>query len=106
MPARGRKACRPRSMHGMCLHASWKCPISNHSGGCARVGCIPGLKIDAIKRDEDDNRVLECAVAGRADLIVSGDRDLTELKSFRGIGIVRPADFDRIIQEKPVPPRE
>ncbi len=46
--------------------------------------------------DEDDNRILECAVAGRADLIVSGDQHLRRLHEFRGIGIVHPADFIRI----------
>jgi uncharacterized protein len=48
--------------------------------------------------DEADNRILECAVAGRADLIVSGDHHLSRLKSFRGIGIIRPVDFQRILR--------
>jgi len=39
-------------------------------------------------RDEPDNRILECAVAGRADLIVTGDRELLDLKQFDGIRIV------------------
>lgn len=47
--------------------------------------------------DEPDNRVLECAEAGRADLIVSGDRDLLRLKHHGGIPIVRPADFVRTV---------
>jgi len=41
---------------------------------------------------EADNRILECAVAGRADLIVSGDRDLQRLKAYQSIPIIRPAD--------------
>ena len=48
--------------------------------------------------DEADNRILECAITGRADLIVSGDRHLSRLKSFRGIGIIRPVDFHRILR--------
>jgi uncharacterized protein len=43
------------------------------------------------------DRILECAVAGNADLIVSGDRHLIEFKSFQGIGIVRPVDFLRTL---------
>lgn len=39
-------------------------------------------------RDDPDNRILECAVAGRADLIVTGDRELLDLKEFDGIRIV------------------
>lgn len=47
----------------------------------------------AVLRDEADNRVLECAEAGRVDLIVSGDRDLLGLRHHGAIPIVRPADF-------------
>ena len=39
-------------------------------------------------KDDPDNRILECAVAGRADLIVTGDRELLDLKQFEGIRIV------------------
>jgi uncharacterized protein len=46
-------------------------------------------------RDEADNRVLECAVDGQADWIITGDRDLLDLKSFEGIKIVTVADFLR-----------
>jgi uncharacterized protein len=43
--------------------------------------------------DEPDNRVLEAAAAGRADLIVAGDKAMQELGSFRGIPIVSAAQF-------------
>ncbi len=39
-------------------------------------------------RDDPDNRIVECAVAGHADLIVTGDRELLALKEFEGIRIV------------------
>lgn len=44
-------------------------------------------------RDEDDNRVLEAAVTGRADYIVTTDEDLLVLNPFQGIHIVRPHLF-------------
>ena len=44
-------------------------------------------------RDPKDNPVLEAAVAGRADVIVSGDEDLLVLPPFEGIPIVGPAKF-------------
>jgi uncharacterized protein len=53
----------------------------------------PRTTIQVIKADPDDDRILECAIAGAADLIVSGDHHLTRLKEFEGIGIVRPAYF-------------
>ena len=55
----------------------------------------PKIALRVIKADPDDDRILECALAGDADLIVSGDHHLTKLKDFEGIGIVRPVDFLR-----------
>ena len=47
----------------------------------------------SICQDEEDNRVLECAVEGRAEWIITGDRHLLNLKSFQGIPIVTVADL-------------
>lgn len=47
----------------------------------------PPARIDVLS-DEPDNRILECAVAGGVDIIVTGDRSVLELKEFRGIKIV------------------
>lgn len=44
-------------------------------------------------RDPTDDKFLELAVNGRADLVVSGDADLLALNPFRGIPIVQPAAF-------------
>lgn len=44
-----------------------------------------------VSRDADDDAVLACALAARADLIVSGDDDLLVLKSFNGIPILTAA---------------
>jgi putative PIN family toxin of toxin-antitoxin system len=46
-------------------------------------------------RDPDDDKFLELAAVGQADVIVSGDADLLALNPFRGIPIVVPATFDR-----------
>jgi predicted nucleic acid-binding protein len=43
--------------------------------------------------DKSDNRVLEAAVDGGADYIVSGDDDLLGLESFQGVPIVAPGEF-------------
>lgn len=48
-------------------------------------------------RDEADNRVLECALDGRADWIITGDTDLLELHPFEGIKITNVADFLRTV---------
>ena len=44
-------------------------------------------------RDPRDDKFLEVAVHGRADAIVTGDRDLLELNPFRGIAILTPAEY-------------
>jgi predicted nucleic acid-binding protein len=44
-------------------------------------------------RDEDDDVVLAMALAGKADVIVTGDEDLLVLKKFRGIEILSPRQF-------------
>lgn len=47
----------------------------------------PNLKL-AVVSDEPDNRILECAVAGHADVIVTGDRAMLELNVYEGIRIL------------------
>jgi len=47
----------------------------------------------SVCRDPADNRVLECALAGGADVIVTGDRDLLTLHPFRDIDILTPRAF-------------
>ena len=48
----------------------------------ARLGC----------RDPEDDKMLETALLGRADCLVSGDRDLLVMSPFHGIPILTPAD--------------
>lgn len=47
----------------------------------------------AVLRDEPDNRVLECAVAGHAELIVTGDQAMLELREYKGIRIIALKTF-------------
>jgi len=51
----------------------------------------------AVIVDDPDNRILECAVEGRADLIISGDHHLTDLTNYQGIKIVTPSTFLALI---------
>ncbi len=48
----------------------------------------PKKTFTVIKEDPDDDKFLECAVAGKADFIVSGDKHLLALKEFRGVKII------------------
>ena len=51
----------------------------------------PSTRVSAA-RDPDDNMVLEAAVAGNADIIVTGDTDLLTLGVFEGVVITSPRD--------------
>lgn len=51
-----------------------------------------------VSRDADYDAVLACALAARAELIVSGDDDLLVLKHFHEIPIVTPAQALRVIE--------
>jgi len=50
-------------------------------------------RVNAVREDPDDNRILECALAADADVIVSGDRHLLKLGAYEGITILTPRDF-------------
>ncbi len=54
-------------------------------------------KLNIIKDDPADNKFLEAAVYGRADLIISSDKHLLRLKKFKNILIVPPKEARRII---------
>ncbi len=58
----------------------------------------PANLIDAIKDDPADNRVLEAAVEGAVDYIVSGDRDLLGLGEYANIPIITPARFVAVLR--------
>lgn len=57
------------------------------------VEIIDVLQSIRASRDPKDDKFLEAAVNGRADVIVTGDKDLFDLNPFRGIAIVTPADY-------------
>ncbi|MEC4985148.1 MAG: putative toxin-antitoxin system toxin component, PIN family [Oscillatoria sp. PMC 1068.18] len=47
----------------------------------------------AVYRDENDNKFLELAISGNANVIVTGDLDLLVLSPFQGIEIITPDGF-------------
>lgn len=52
----------------------------------------PRQRLHVVK-DDPDNRILECAMAGHADVIVTGDRALLALHEYRGVRIVSLRDY-------------
>jgi putative PIN family toxin of toxin-antitoxin system len=55
---------------------------------------------ERICRDVDDDMVLATALAGKADVIVTGDDDLLVLKEFRGIKILSPRQFLQLLDRR------
>lgn len=53
----------------------------------------PQERFKIIRDDPDDDKFLDCAVAGNAEFIVSQNKHLLKLKEFRGISIVKPDEF-------------
>lgn len=53
----------------------------------------PESKLQIIKRDPSDNKILECALASYAHFIVSGDVDLLDLNHYENIEIFNPRNF-------------
>ena len=58
----------------------------------------PKNKIDIVKEDADDNKIIECAVESKSEYILSYDKHLLKLKEFQGIKIVRPEEIFRALE--------
>lgn len=56
-------------------------------------------QIARISIDPDDDHVLACALAAKADFIVSGDHDLLNLKAYQTIRVVSAADALQLIAQ-------
>ena len=54
---------------------------------------IPKQKLRVITDDPDDNKILECALASRADYIISGDKHLLKLGAYKTIPIITGRRF-------------
>lgn len=57
----------------------------------------PDFKLQVVVQDSDDNKILEAAVEGQVDYVVTGDTDLLTIKTYEGIQIVPPAQFLKVI---------
>ena len=53
----------------------------------------PKRRLRVVQRDPSDDKFLECAVAGKARVIISGDKDLLSLGRYRQVRIQTPARF-------------
>ena len=62
----------------------------------AEMQNLPG-EIPAISRDPDDDKFIACAIAGRADFLVSGDQDLLTLEQVGDVRIITARELLEIL---------
>jgi len=61
----------------------------------------PTERITIVTAKDDDNRILECAAAARAEFLITGDKEhLLPLGSYRGTRIVTPAQFLDLLEPR------
>jgi predicted nucleic acid-binding protein len=60
----------------------------------------PKTRLSIVKEDHDDNKIIECAVTGKADYIITKDKHLLKIKNYKGIKIITPREFLRIMALK------
>ncbi len=53
----------------------------------------PKIKLNVVKDDKNDNKIIEAATEANVQFIVSGDHHLLKIKQYKGIKIVSPAEF-------------
>ena len=57
------------------------------------IKIVPVVQTVKACRDPGDDKFLEAAINGRADVIITGDKDLLALHPFSGVEILSPADY-------------
>ncbi len=67
---------------------------------------IPIRKVKAVEADPDDNMIIECAIAGNTDYIITKDHHLLDLKEFEGIKILTPEEFLKRTNQRDMPTNE
>ena len=50
-------------------------------------------KIKIIENDPDDDKFIECAIALKADAVITGDKEILFIKEYMGIRILTPEKF-------------
>ena len=62
------------------------------------IEIVPIIQVVRACRDPRDDMYLEAAVNGRADVVVTGDKDLLVLHPFAGIAIVTPSNYLAMVE--------
>ncbi len=64
------------------------------------VMVYPEIKVTLVQADPWDNKIIECAIEGNTEWIVTGDKHLLELRSVESVTIGTPEEFWQVLQPK------
>lgn len=53
----------------------------------------PKMKLQIVKKDKNDNKILEAGIESGANFIITGDKHLLDIKKYKSIKIVSPSQF-------------
>lgn len=53
--------------------------------------------LNVVKDDPDDDKFLAAAFLGNADYVISGDKHLLNLKTYKNIKIIEPSEFVKLL---------
>jgi len=74
-------------------HSPKRLALEKEYIGKCTVRCVPKVRLDVVKDDPDDNRILECVVHSRSEAIITHDKDLLRMKSYHGIRMMKVNEF-------------
>ena len=57
----------------------------------------PKEELDIVKEDPTDNKILACAIESGSEYVLTYDNHLLNIKEFRGIKLIKPEEFAKII---------
>jgi len=60
--------------------------------------CYPDIKLNIVKDDPDDNKIIECAIESDSKYIISGDHHLLDLGKYKNIKIIKVSEFIEMIK--------
>ena len=64
---------------------------------------VSGRSVVRVSRDPDDDKFLAAALEAQAEYVVTGDKDLLTVGTHRGVRVISPAAFLRVLREREQP---
>ena len=79
-------------------HSPKRLALEKEYIGKCTVRCVPKVRLDVVKDDPEDNKIVECAVHSRSEAIITNDNDLLRMKQYEGIDMIKVGAFLHRVQ--------